>query len=226
VKSLFENYFGAKKSYTLKKVYAIDNSLLKAGFETRRLNMKRRLEAEFDLFGKKSWSDNHDWRESLLDSLDVRVQKFPHNANTKVYAIPALHGIKDLSVAWKICQTGTAKLAQLDDGFYGMGMYFTSHAEYALDLYSQADAEGLKALLVCWVLVGNSYPCVEFPNKQTSPLFGKPLKPPHDSHFVTVNKNGLPVHPVNGIKDGPVYDEFVIEQESQILPAYVLLVKK
>lgn len=45
-------------------------------------------------------------------------------------------------------------------------MYFTSHVEYALDVYSSANDEGLRICILCWILVGNAYPCVEFPGMQ------------------------------------------------------------
>lgn len=46
---------------------------------------------------------------------------------------------------------------------------------------------------------------------------------PHDSHYVVVSKKGLPEVPSTSRQS---YDEYVIDQESQVLPCYVLFARK
>jgi len=60
------------------------------------------------------------------------------------------------------------------------------------------------------------YPVIEHPHKRGS-LKGKPNHPGYQSHYIKVNKKGVPV--LNGSE---IYDELVVFQESQVLPRYVV----
>lgn len=100
------------------------------------------------------------------------------------------------------------------------GMYFTSYAEYALRKYAKLDQEGFQVLLVCWILSGNPYPAIEDPADPMQKLFGKKITAPHDANYVLVNAKGKPQ------QEKPFFDEFCIDQESQVVPRFVLFIKK
>ena len=56
--------------------------------------------------------------------------------------------------AWAIARSGFASLATLDEGFFGKGMYFTTCADYAAEMYAQPNLDEEYPLLLCWVLLG------------------------------------------------------------------------
>lgn len=222
VKSLFYDFFQGSE-FELCKAYAIHNAGLKSIFEQTRMKLERRLQYESSLFGKKSWNNEEEWRSWVLDKLKKKVEEFSHNQEKKVKAIPVLQGLRNPEVAWKIAQTGMAVLSQLDDGYYGNGMYFTSSAEYAIDLYTSPNTQDYRTLIICWILLGNVYPCIEPPAKDSpGSFYGKPLKVPHDAHYVVVEKNGMPCPQFKE----PNFDEIVVKEEGQVLPVFVLFVKK
>ena len=68
---------------------------------------------------------------------------------------------------------------------------------------------------------GNAYPVVE-----KDSLFGCPLKPGYDSHFVLVKKSGesntSEFYPCNPEEEVPDYDEIIIANPHQILPRYLI----
>jgi len=222
VKSLFYDFFQGSE-FELCKAYAIHNSGLKSIFDQTRMKLERRLQYESSLFGKKSWNNEEEWRTWVLDRLKKKVEEFSHNQDRKVKTVPVLQGLRNPEVAWKIAQTGMAILSQLDDGYYGNGMYFTSSAEYAIDLYTSPSPQEYRTLIICWVLLGNVYPCIEPPSKDSpTSFYGKPLKVPHDSHYVVVEKSGMPCPQFKE----PNFDEYVVKEEGQVLPVFVLYVKK
>jgi len=79
-------------------------------------------------------------------------------------------------------------------------------------------------ILLCLVIYGNPYPVVEkiFSSEN---FRGKPLVTGFQSHYVVVHKAGDPVS-VGDYETGiKTYDELVIEQESQIVPIFLLKVR-
>lgn len=97
-------------------------------------------------------------------------------------------------------------------------MYFTSFADYAIEKYAKPDEQGLKVLIVCWVITQNPYPVVENAFRENS-LLGRKLIAPHDSHYVLIAKNGT-VQVQNHQAD-----EFCIDQENQVVPRFVVYFK-
>jgi len=77
-------------------------------------------------------------------------------------------------------------------------------------------------MIVCLVLPGNVYPVTESPTDDTVALTGAPCKIGYQSHYVLVNKVGTP----DQEEQRTECDELVVFQESQVLPRYVLFLKK
>jgi len=151
-------------------------------------------------------------KNSLID-LNPFVEK-----ETAVQIIPTIHGTSDKK-AWKICSTGFAALQSLDSGYYGKGIYFTTCALYALPYYSGFEKP---TILISWVIPGNIYPVVESHKDDSCSLLGHALRAGYNSHYVCVDKKGNVIRTA----DDESYDELVIEQESQICPAFVLHLAK
>jgi len=129
--------------------------------------------------------------------------------------IPVVHGC-DESVGRKICETGFANLGLLDAGWYGKGMYFTSSSLYAIPYYA---SKKKPALVIAYICPGNVYPVIESPKGQGT-FNGQSIQGGYNSHFVVTRKNGFP--PSKQPKSGSFYDEIVIPQEPQIMPAFLL----
>ena len=128
-----------------------------------------------------------------------------------------------------------------DDGYFGKGVYFTQQMSYG-DFWvkygeTHKNLPQGTPLILSWLLLGatlcleaahqnlhpsgNAYPVVE-----KHSLFGQPLKPGYDSHFVLVKKSGesntSEFYPCDPEKEAPDYDEIIIANPHQILPRYLI----
>eukprot|EP00291_Cryptomonas_curvata_P014810 CAMPEP_0172154182 /NCGR_PEP_ID=MMETSP1050-20130122/1887_1 /TAXON_ID=233186 /ORGANISM="Cryptomonas curvata, Strain CCAP979/52" /LENGTH=467 /DNA_ID=CAMNT_0012822859 /DNA_START=201 /DNA_END=1600 /DNA_ORIENTATION=+ len=131
------------------------------------------------------------WREAvskrLKDAYRPVLASDPRCPWASVYTV--FHACRDVGLAIKICETGSAVLASRDAGFYAQGLYFTLDLEYAVEQYGlgMLDADGNVTILVCDVAVGNVYPVIERPNDpREKSLKGRPQVPKYDAHFVCV----------------------------------------
>jgi len=134
--------------------------------------------------------------------------------------IPTIHGTSGTS-AWLIVAGGFATLSSLDAGYYGAGIYFTTSAKYAVPYFATKPDP---SILISWVMVGNAYPVIEHPRKKGS-LAGMIIKPGYQSHYVCTDNKGMPYPKITADYQN-VYDEIVINQESQVAPAYVLMLDR
>ncbi len=135
---------------------------------------------------------------------------------------------RSVEVAESIFKTGFANLKTTDNGFYGSGFYFTPDLKYALEHYAKPDKDGVRALLVCDVVVGNVYPVIESAAEDAADtLRNCDLVPCYDAHVVAVHP-GPPCevcHPGNETKSRPVYTEIVVRENAAVLPRFILLFK-
>ena len=85
---------------------------------------------------------------------------------------------------WSIAQGGFGVVSGEDGlGWYGHGIYTTSHMKYA-SKYAESKAGATKkpALLVCAIVPGNILPVVD-----NTTYYGKPVTNGYQSHF-TIGK--------------------------------------
>jgi len=75
-------------------------------------------------------------------------------------------------------------LSNLDAGYYGKGIYFTTFIFYASPYFAQQESP---AVLISFVVMGNTYPVVEH-HKSKNSLLGAPLQSGYNSHYVVVKK--------------------------------------
>jgi len=141
------------------------------------------------------------------------------NRSLHVPVIPSIHGTSE-DIAYNIIKTGFVALAKLDSGYYGKGIYFTTSAEYGLPYYASKVSP---TVIISLVVSGNSYPVIEHPRLSKKSMMGAALMPGYNSHYVLTRKDGFPCPRVySGSGDEQFYDEVVIEQESFVLPYYLL----
>jgi len=158
----------------------------------------------------------------VYSEYEKRINESPWNQHIdpqhpELPIMPVLHGT-DLKIAEKICQTGFATTSSLDAGYYGQGMYFSTYALYCLPYFCTRKEP---VILLCYALPGNIFPVVESP-KAADHLVGAALKTGYQSHYILTNRQGE----ISDFGSPDHFDELVIPQESQVIPAYILRIGK
>ena len=167
-------------------------------------------------FGPK-W--NTESEVSLRTRVDQSLKKVTLRSPTyrNVLFFPAFHGTK-APLLDSIFQTGFANLATTDSGFFGKGIYNTTHASYAHCVYSDG------TLLFNWVAFFSAYP-VTLPDM--SRLHGGANYSNYDAHYALVhpknpnNSNELVYLPITAMQI-PTYDELVVFDSAHALPRYLV----
>jgi len=176
------------------------------------------------LFINQKWKENgEELRLWVHEQYLNKVKQFPWNENLLVPIIPAIHGT-DENVAYSIITTSFVALAKGDAGYYGKGLYFTTSAEYALPYFATKPSP---TVLICYLITGNSYPVIEHPKSSKQNLMGGALMPNFQSHYVLCRIDGMPIPDImDHTSEDSYYDEIVIEQESAVVPFYLLKIKR
>ena len=203
----FLTTFFKKGSLKISKVTAIYNQTLTISFINQWKIMMTRKEKDSDQFFVNTYSKNEEKVKIMKHFEDV----CNNMSDTILPLVPVLHGT-DLSVAKKIAATGFASLSSLDAGYYGKGIYFTSHLLYTLPY---CGGKRNPAVIISYLNMGNIFPVTE-DHKGAKSLLGSALKSGYNSHYVLTNKEG------NIYDKGIICDEIVVGQESQILPAFII----
>jgi len=124
--------------------------------------------------------------------------------------------------AWQIASQGFASISTQDRGYYGKGIYFSSNAFYTVPYFI---TKKKPVILICFVIPGNPYPVTESsinPNNFT----GKHIETGYQSHYVIVTKTGRPFTLRDYDNFTDIFDELVIEQESQAVPIMLLKIAR
>lgn len=157
------------------------------------------------------------------------------------------HGLSAGAMASTIVETGFLALGNLDAGWYGAGLYFTHHLEYALGHYARSDA-GVQYVLVCAVIISTPLAVVaqdsataaggvtpgsaDPPDAVGLPYQGRPMRG-QDTHLVIVDGQQPCPRPLRAptaagaLPDGRrtsdrPFSEVVIQHRDQILPLAVM----
>ena len=204
------------KEFDVVKVSMIYNKVLLENFIGNYKIQKERIKLYPEMFHKKGWDrqkidhDKHNWVHNKFIKL---CENYKWNDESTII-VPGLHGT-DLPIAEKICETGFASLSSLDAGWYGKGIYFTTYTEYCIPYIT---SKRNPAIIVSWLLPGNTYPVCENNTDDTS-LLGTPINSGYQSNYVVTNKKGKSI---SEDLDELLYNEIVIPQESQIVPAFII----
>jgi len=207
----------------VKEIWAVYNPMLVSTLGLIYEKFTQRANTSQDIFGKEKWKEQEESerrlakREWTKKFLEKKIQLFNWNSFIPVPVLPTVHGTAGSS-AWKIVCGGFAALSSLDSGYYGAGIYFTTSAKYAIPYFA---TKSEPAILISWVIVGNAFPVIEHPRKVNS-LAGTIVKPGYQSHYVCTDNKGMPYPKITPDYKN-VYDEIVINQESQVAPAYLLM---
>jgi len=140
-----------------------------------------------------------------------------NKSDDSVPIIPVVHGT-DGKVGRQICSAGFAALSSLDAGYYGKGIYFTSSCLYATPYFATKPEP---AILVCFCIPGNVRPIVE--NREEKICFlGVPIDSGYQSHYVLTYRDGSPI---TKMKEKS-YNEVVLASDPQVVPVFLMIVKK
>jgi len=216
VTDLFYNHLEGG-SIKIIEILAVYPEHLLHAFTIYEQNLQQRLITVPHLFQNQQWQqhDPDGRRQWIKDRFDKFANSFPWNYNKIIKIIPQVHGT-DHTTALAICSTGFATLSLLDEGWYGKGIYFTSSGLYATPYFA---TKKNPAIIITYVIPGNPYPVTESP-KAGKGLTSAALQSGAQSHYVVTSIEGLPVEkPCDNC-----YDELVITQEAQVVPAFILLV--
>ena len=226
--------------YRLTRIEAIDNRRLRERFldSLEYANQNRAS-------GNPAFNPTHadpDGDKAAVFAL-LRARFFPTPALSHSDMLLALHGC-DHDAADNISATGFAQINFSDNGFFGKGLYTTTHAEYACQYAAgggtigiparQPNAAGEYVLVASWAAPGTCYPITRYEDYTSPhdpaafstfyappPSNGLSLKHNYQSHYAVVNSATYQV-PVPGDGVVPDYDELVLQDKTQLLPAYRL----
>jgi len=220
VEHIFHILDGGSIKYN--SIYAVFNPSLVNQMGLTWEKFENRVATNPQMFYAEKWQHDEKCTQTLLKqrqwvkSVFVnRVASFAWNQALSVPIIPTIHGTS-ASVAWKVCQSGFATLSALDIGFFGAGIYFTTSAKYAVPYFA---TKPNPAIIISYLVPGNPYPVTEDPNGPNS-LAGQAVKPGYQCNYVLTTNRGMPFPQ---IEKKHIFDEIVIRQETQVAPAYVLM---
>jgi len=204
----------------ISEAYAVYNPTQLNMFNSKYLLMVNQFSTNPKLFMSDNWKNKDPDGSRLFTNMNYYnwATSFEWNKDLKVPIVPFVHGT-DFKDALSIISTGFVALSKIDDGWYGKGLYFSSSLFYTLPYFA---IKRTPAVLISFVLPGNIYPVIEHPNGDDS-LLGSAILPGYNSHYVLTRRNGLPIN--SSLKPWEkFYSELVIEQESSILPFYLVKV--
>jgi hypothetical protein len=211
--SLLTTHF-KKGALAISSVVAVYNRALSVSFVNQWKVMTTRRVQSPEQFFHVSYTKDMAKLEVMKYYHDNLLQFTSYNQALQVPLLPVLHGT-DYLVAEKIAQTGFASLSSLDAGFFGKGIYFTTHLLYTLPYCCM---KRNPAVIISYVNMGNIYPVTEDHRGERN-LVGQALKSGYTSHLVLTNKKG---NLYDKKEDIETCDEIVVAQESQILPAFIV----
>jgi len=160
-------------------------------------------------------------RERTIDSFKKLITTWEWNPNYDISDGPIIVGAHGTNkeMAMKIVSSGFAILSIFEEGFFGKGIYFSSHCIYTFPYFSSFKDP---SIIISYILPGNPYPVTELPSGKNS-LRGSPILSGYQSHYVVTRSDGLPFTEADYENESMNrYDEIIIGLEAQALPLFVL----
>lgn len=174
------------QSFNVSRFFAIKNRKIKKSFESKLTLMENIIETEISQFKIDTWKESfQDWRKWMLEKLDSFIQNFIYPFdNTMLKIIPLFYPLRDEATGWKMCEEGFVDFNQRE-------FYFTNNLQYSIQSSYpnfQNENEQEYPILLCFVLLGNVYPCIEDPfshDKLKTNIFQVYFKKWNTSLFIT-----------------------------------------
>ncbi|CAF4173892.1 unnamed protein product, partial [Adineta steineri] len=165
-------------------------------------------------------------RQKVLKRLDGLFKQVTHSRKANIVRV--WHGCNKQLLP-ELLGEGFASLGQLDDGWFGKGMYFSSSAEYA-SRYCPKNEDA--CLIMCYVLVLNPFPVIyddapEDVKPKQFRFYGRGNHRTFQCHYIPVSGKEPTMDfrpPLEGV-DHADYDELVVFESANILPQIVVHLK-
>lgn len=145
-------------------------------------------------------------------------EPLPHGMKSYLPQVHLMyHGIPDTNTAGSILNDGFLQLCRTDSGWFGQGIYFTHHLEYAAGWYAKHD-KGQRHVMVCAVCITNPKAIHDLSYKD------KAMEREVDSHVVIVNGQQRHPHPYpeSATEMQRPFSEVVVSDPGLILPLALL----
>ena len=231
------------------EAFALHNPSSQQAFEAYRVLVATRHIITPSMFKRDDWKlmEKASERADIVAEHEGHLSKFEWNTSEQLKVSLMVQGTT-IEAGWSIAQGGFGVVAsQNDQGFYGKGIYSTSHLNYACK-YAVAKAAASStrsALLVCAIVPGNMLPVVD-----AKTYYGKHVADGYQSHYtvgkktltwlmatslssirfllllVEMKEDSISSYPLLDFKGKPnAADELVCFQEAQTLPLFLVVPK-
>ncbi len=209
VNNMINKFFHNNNTLDIDRIEAIYNKALTISFINHwNTTISRYNEDRMQFYSNDYQKDAQ--KMTVMSVFNERYTSLPYHKNQPIPLLPVLHGT-DLTVAEKIAKTGFATLSSLDAGFYGKGIYFTTNLLYTLPYCM---GKRFPAVIISYTNMGNICPIVER-------MTGQPIKNGYNSHYILTCRDGN-IHNERLQFYDESCDEIVVNQEVQILPAFIV----
>lgn len=212
------NHVGGQ-GLAVNKVTAVYNPTLVESFTSRLAILKARFSENANIFNKQDWKKNdpNKEREAVIEFYEKYVHTFAWNKGLLVPVIACVSVGTETEIE-SICKFGfSTNSPQATFGKLGQGIYVSNSPG------ATKESEEKKFLLISYVIAGNVYPLIEGDLKKEKPIAGNPVKNGYNSHIALVDPDNRE-NIVSDLEKSYVA-EFVIEQRSQVIPAFIFHLK-
>jgi len=168
----------------VEEAFALHNPNSLKMFDGFRANLYAKEITAPCLFKRDHWrqKENANVRADFVAEHEKHLAKFDWNTTEQLKVSLMVQGTTT-EAGWSIARGGFGVVSSIGDyGWFGRGIYTTSHLKYA-SKYAETKAGDIKtpALLICVIIPGNILPVVEVT------YYGKPVANGYQSHF-TIGK--------------------------------------
>ena len=176
--------------FRLQRVRLIHNPSFLATFEKNMALLNNRAgNAAF----RPRWAEREEYglnalRESIMDRFHRLSQPYATERYRGLHFLPLWHATS-AKLLPSILSTGFANLATTDLGYFGKGIYGSTHAEYAKRVYGGGYHQG--ALLLLWAGTHSPFPVAG--RADIERLKGRGNHANYDAHFIPIK----PINPYN-----------------------------
>jgi len=165
----------------VEEAFALHNPSSQQAFEAHRVLVATRHITTPSMFKRDDWKlmEEASARAAMITEHEGHLSKFEWNSTEQLKVSLMIQGTTT-DAGWSIAQGGFGVVSSEDDpGWYGKGIYTTSHMKYA-SRYAESKAGAMKkpALLICAIVPGNILPVVD-----AKTYYGKPVANGYQSHF-------------------------------------------
>lgn len=219
IKAMLDLHPEFTKRYDI-RIRKVTHPVLERQFDSKKEGLN--LADNEALLGSWRGKPEQEIRQSVAESIDAAKSKavFSNSAGeevpSNVYTMMVCHATK-MAVLEAVLKSGLHGLARTDQGYFGQGIYFTTHPEYSV-LYG---GRGGGCILICEVAFRTLFPVAP-----SDDLMGKPILPGFDGHAVhVVPKTNNPkemMYVSRGLRQKAKYDEIVVRDPSQTVIRYVM----